>query len=314
MRTARATLQHLQHLQHLAVNAGDTVAVPVAVLDDVVADLASLATYEERVANALTFSRPWGRRMTSTQAAETMSVVMKPTTAPVPPAREKHLSEKVTAHFKMARAVFDDAETAAMAAASEHLHQLDSLRLEAAALSRENADLSIEVMQLRNQLANAGPADVVHLKEANGCPMAETMRLGALLERQTTERDNAVAELAHVREQLGAAMATIEKATTEAANAVVYANVDTSLSDPRKGKLLVVRVEEADAFDMLKNYSFTVMPSQWVGWLEAAQDEGTTATKAVDVHHAGAPVPVVRCGECTATVGHFGDCAKAVTP
>jgi hypothetical protein len=50
MRTARATLQHLRHL---AVNAGETVNVPVAVLDDLVADLASLATYEERVASAL---------------------------------------------------------------------------------------------------------------------------------------------------------------------------------------------------------------------------------------------------------------------
>ena len=50
MRTTRTTLQHLQHL---AVSAGDAVVVPVEVLDDLVADLASLATYEERVANAL---------------------------------------------------------------------------------------------------------------------------------------------------------------------------------------------------------------------------------------------------------------------
>lgn len=50
MRTARSTLQHLRHL---AVNAGEAVLVPVEVLDDLVADLASLATYEERIANAL---------------------------------------------------------------------------------------------------------------------------------------------------------------------------------------------------------------------------------------------------------------------
>jgi hypothetical protein len=250
------------------------------------------------------------------------------------------VSEKVIAHFKMARAVIDDAETAALAAASEHLHQLDSLRVEASALSRENADLALEVMQLRHQLANAGPADVVHLKEANGCLMAETMRLGAMLERQTTERDNAVAKLAHVRAELSAQMAVIEKATTEAAAAaawhadenaahvdrlgnfvaavdramggdgfrapeavlstaatlrllaiehqqncstgrVVYANVDTSLSDPRPGKLLVVRIDEEDVDDMSSGQPIALLRQQFVGWLEAAQDEGDTETQAV---------------------------------
>ena len=50
MRTARTTLQHLQHLAHCA---GEAVLVPVQVVDDLVADLTSLATYEERVADAL---------------------------------------------------------------------------------------------------------------------------------------------------------------------------------------------------------------------------------------------------------------------
>jgi hypothetical protein len=50
MRTARSTLQHLQHL---AMNAGEAVLVPIAVVEDLVADLDSLATYEERVACAL---------------------------------------------------------------------------------------------------------------------------------------------------------------------------------------------------------------------------------------------------------------------
>jgi hypothetical protein len=256
------------------------------------------------------------------------------------------VSEKVTNHFKMLRAVVDDAETAALAAASEHLHQLDKLRLEASTLSRENADLALEVMQTRHQLANAGPADVVHLKEANGCLMAETMRLGAMLERAQTERgelaeklaaaasptsaielfkstqrlrserDEARAELAHMRDQLGFALATIEKATTEAAERVVYANVDTSLEDPRVGKLLVVRIDDNDALAMRQGKGFRALTEQFVGWLKAAQDEGDTETKPVDVHHAGMPTPVVRCGECTATVGHFGDCAtwKAVQP
>jgi hypothetical protein len=49
MRTARTTLQHLQHLAHCA---GESVVVPVEVLDDLVADLGSLAAYEERVACA----------------------------------------------------------------------------------------------------------------------------------------------------------------------------------------------------------------------------------------------------------------------
>jgi hypothetical protein len=391
-------------------------------------------------------------------------------------------TDKITNHFKMLRAVVDDAETAALAAASEHLHQLDSLRLEVSTLSkdlsRENADLSIQVMQLRHQLAKAGPADVVHLKEANGCLMAETMRLGAMLERKTTERDNAVAELArladldmmrlqmpdgyvaetieqalrgwkagydtafaaqqdraleniqlrkqvatldkqvgelvvergdleaelaHVRAELSAQMAIIEKATTEAAAAnawhadentahigrlnnfvaavdramggdgcrapeavlstaatlrllaiehqqncsaarVVYANVDTSLSDPRPGKLLVVRIDEEDVDDMSSGQPIALLRQQFVGWLEAAQDEGDTETQPVDDDDDGCrkgdpecygPADgrhdacltfaerdratfkaslLVRCEECTATIGHLGDCAKAVQP
>lgn len=50
MRTARLTLRHLQHL---ASTAGESVVVPVEVLDDLVADLTSLATYEQRVTSAL---------------------------------------------------------------------------------------------------------------------------------------------------------------------------------------------------------------------------------------------------------------------
>jgi hypothetical protein len=196
------------------------------------------------------------------------------------------VSEKVTAPFRMLRAVCDDAETAALAAASEHLHQLDSLRLECSELTAENARLSLENAQLRGPQRDWKAAYEV-----------------------------VVDELAHVREQMAAQLALIEKATTEAAERVVYANVDTSLSDPRAGKLLVVRLEADDANSLaLQSQTVTFWRSQCVGWLEAAQDEGDTETKPVDVHHAGMPSPVVRCGDCTATVGHFGDCAKAVAP
>lgn len=254
------------------------------------------------------------------------------------------MSEKIIAHFKMTRAVDDDAETAALAAASEHLHQLDSLRLECGELTAENARLSLENAQLRkgftaaSEIARVADAERAAWALSNAQAEAEVRKLrdecAALTEqlaaassptsaielfkttqRLRSERDNAVAELAHMRDQLGFALATIEKATTEAADAVVYANVDTSLSDPRPGKLLVVRIAGEDANSLaLQSQTVTFWRSQFVGWLEAAQDEGDTETKAVDVHHAGMPTPVVRCGECTSVNGHFGDCAKAVTP
>lgn len=178
------------------------------------------------------------------------------------------MSEKITNHFKMLRAVVDDAETAALAAASEHLHQLDKLRLECATLTEENARLAIENAESRKAAAG----------------------LFATCERLRSEREAAVAER------------------------VVYANVDTSLEDPRVGKLLVVRIDDNDALAMRQGKGFRALTEQFVGWLEAAQDEGDTETKAVDVHHTGMPTPVVRCGECTSVNGHFGGCAKAVQP
>lgn len=180
------------------------------------------------------------------------------------------MSEKVIAHFKMTRAVIDDAESAALAAASEHLHQLDSLRLECSELTAENARLSLENAESRKAAAG----------------------LFATCERLRSEREAAVAELDHVREQLGSALCAIEKAATEAAERVVYANVDTSLSDPHAGRLLVIRIDEADARDVRDRIGIGAWRDQFVGWLEAAQDEGDTETRAVDVHHEGLPMPV----------------------
>lgn len=216
------------------------------------------------------------------------------------------MSEKILAHFKMTRAVIDDAETAALAAAlaaaSEHLHQLDSLRLECGELTAENARLSLENAQLRKGFTAA--SEIARVADAERAAWA-------------LSNAQAEAELAHVREQLASTLCVIEKATTEAAERVVYANVDTSLSEPRAGKLLVIRLDSLDADELCDGDPSTTVGfyrSQFVGFLEAAQDEGDTETKAVDVHHAGMPTPVVRCGECTSVNGHFGDCAKAVQP
>lgn len=292
-------------------------------------------------------------------------------------------TDKITNHFKMLRAVVDDAETAALAAASEHLHQLDSLRLEASTLSRENADLALEVMQLRGpQLDWKAAYDTL---AADAVAQIADLRKGFAAAAEIAHDNEA--ELAHVRAELSAQMAVIEKATTEAAAAAawhadqnaahigrlnnfvaavdramggdgcrapeavlstaatlrllaiehqqncsaaraVYANVDTSLRDPRPGKLLVVRLDAETADDICDGLrAHTIWRSDFVGFLEAAQDEGDTETQPytgaeiviaghvvppVDVHHTGMPTPVVRCGECTAHKGHFGDCAKAV--
>lgn len=257
------------------------------------------------------------------------------------------MSEKVTAPFRMLRAVCDDAETAALAAAGEHLHQLDKLRLEVTSLTQENGELALEAARLRKQYAlvvddarkaeaerDAAVTENAQLRnEVRG---VREMCHGLEVQNRQWQQDcnNAVADLAHAREQLAATLATIEKATTEAAERVVYANVDTSLRDPKAGKLIVVRLDVEDV-DCIRDGSaaFRANREQWVGWLEAAQDEGDTETKAVasaastpaesaanDVRlHARLEVeaqrgPVVRCGECTGVRSHFPDCAKAVTP
>lgn len=268
-------------------------------------------------------------------------------------------TEKITAQFKMARAVLDDTETAALEAANAHTFQLDGLSKQVTALTQENGELALEAARLRKQHVGDSAAaaelfqttqrlrsereaavaelgrlmdlDMMRLQMPDGY-VAETIEqalrgwkagydeaVAANKQMQTqrafaqAEAREARAELAHAREQLAATLATIEKATTEAANAVVYANVDTSLRDPRAGKLLVVRLDGEDAISLAhQSQTITFWTSQCVGWLEAAQDEGDTETR--DVHHAGMPAPVVRCGECTSVNGHFGDCAKAVQP
>lgn len=236
------------------------------------------------------------------------------------------MSEKVIAHFKMTRAVIDDAETAALEAAGAHAFQLDGLSKQVTALTQENGELALEAARLRKRvddvIQQAG-VDVADARTASSELFQTTQRL-------RSEREAAVAELAHVREQLASTLCVIEQATAEAESAVVYANVDTSLSDPRAGKLLVVRLSVDDANSLAhKPLTAIFWTEQFVGWLEAAQDEGDTETTpytgaeiviaghvvpSVDVHHAGMPTPVVRCGECTAHKGHFGDCVKAVQP
>jgi hypothetical protein len=255
------------------------------------------------------------------------------------------VSEKVTASFAMARAVIADAETAALAASSEHLHQLDSLRLEVTALTQENGELALEAARLRKQHEgdSAAAAELFRTTQrlrseretaADEVRAVREMCHGLEVQNRQWQQDcnTAVAELAHVREQMAAQMGLIETAARAAANAVVYANVDTSLEDPRAGKLLVVRIDHIDARRMLEGAPVVVNVEQRVGWLEAAQDEGDTETKPVasaastpaesaanDVRlHARLEVEaqraIVRCGECASANGHFPDCAKAVAP
>jgi hypothetical protein len=238
------------------------------------------------------------------------------------------MSEKITNHFKMTRAVIDDAESAALEAASEHLHQLDSLRLECSELTAENARLSLENAESR-KAATELPAGRFDYAEADAAEFRRLLNLDMMSLQmpdgyvaETIEQalrgwkagyDNAVAELAHVREQLASTLCALEHAAVDAASNAF--TISRDLSNPQVGKLLVVRVDKENAAAICGNETLLrVANHQWVGWLEAAQDEGDTETKPVDVHHAGMPSPVVRCGDCTATVGHFGDCAKAVAP
>lgn len=93
------------------------------------------------------------------------------------------------------------------------------------------------------------------------------------------------------------------------------ANIDTSLSDPQAGKLLVVRIDDGDAERIrLKFQTGSFRADQFVGWLEGPRDEGDTETKPHDVSHAGLPTPVIeRCSDCSAVAGrgHLSDCAVA---
>lgn len=244
------------------------------------------------------------------------------------------MSEKILAQFKMARAVLDDTETAALEAANAHTFQLDGLSKQVTSLTQENGELALEAARLRKQhdgdsaaaaelfkatqrlrsereaavaeMARLMDLDMMRLQMPDGY-VAETIEqalrgwkagydeaFAANQQMQTqrafaqAEAREARAELAHVREQLAATLATIEKA----ADRVVYANVDTSLSDPRAGKLLVVRLDEEDALILAGGGIAGFARSQYVGWLEAAQDEGDTETKPVDVHHEGLPMPI----------------------
>ena len=45
-----------------------------------------------------------------------------------------------------------------------------------------------------------------------------------------------------------------------------------------------------------------------IDWQTAKKE--TSSVAQTNVHTTGARTPIVRCGECTAAVGHFGDCVK----
>jgi hypothetical protein len=100
--------------------------------------------------------------------------------------------------------------------------------------------------------------------------LLQVARLIEELVETRKQRDDAVAELAHTREQLASTLCVIEQATIAAAEGEIVEILNASLVDAQAGDMLVVRIDDLDAEAIRSGADqITVMRSDMQGFLDS---------------------------------------------